>query len=205
MDGLLSFLIYAAVLAALGVRALIRELDRARARADARRRLHAGAPQLADHELVTVSGTVRVRDALLEAPLSGRLVVFHRSVVHVKGLETLLVACEMVPFELETAEGIVRIEGETAEVAFAPLPVIPRQIERVRSFLEARGVAIEYAASTSVDEIAVEPGVRIAVHGVVRSEIDLSSARERGYREEAPSRMTLRAQPDHPLMLGPSE
>jgi hypothetical protein len=175
----------------------------ARPLAEARRRLREGAPRLADHAAVTLTGTVRVRDDLIEAPLTGRLVVFHLSVARVSELGVQVVEHELVPFELETAEGIVRVEGATADVAFPPVPVIPRQIERVQRFLTAHGIAFEHALGASIDEIAVEPGARIAVHGVVQVELDPSNAGERGFREPAPTRTTLRAAPDHPLTLGP--
>lgn len=169
----------------------------------ARLRLRGGAPRLADHEVVTVTGTVRVLGALLEAPLSGRLVVFHRTVARVSEIGVRVVACQMVEFELETDDGVVRVLGDTADTAFLPTPVIPRQLPRVQRFLRENGLASEYAAGAGTDEVVIEPGTRISVHGVARVELDLASTGERGFREAAPARMTLAAHPDHPLTLGP--
>jgi hypothetical protein len=182
-----------------------RELRAARARAAARERLRAGATQIADRTVVTVTGTVRASapDALLEAPLSGRRVVYHRSVVRMRLHDLTLVAAEMVPFELETAEGIVRIEGDAADVILPPLPVIPRDLERVRRFLAANNESTEHAAAAGIDEIAIEPGARIAVQGLARVEVDPAGAGERGYREDAPTRVTLEPHPAHPLTIGP--
>lgn len=194
------------VLSILGVRALIHELRKRSARATARRQLRAGAPQLADHELVTVTGTVRACAALIEAPLSGRRVVFHHTEAFVRGIRRQLVACELATFELETAQGVVRIEGETAEIAFAPRPVDPVPVERVKRFLAAHGIEAAYHVGTvGVGEVAIEPGARIAVRGVAQAEADPASAGERGFRDSAPVRMTLRGGPGHPLMVGPPE
>ncbi len=109
----------------------------------------------------------------------------------------------MVPFELETAEGIVRIEGDAADVILPPLPVIPRDLERVRRFLAAHNVSAEHAATAGIDEIAIEPGARITVQGLARVEADPASLGERGYREDAPTRVTLEPHPAHPLTIGP--
>ena len=191
--------------AAWAVQLGVRKLRDARARAAARSRLRAGAKPIADCTLVTVTGTVRARDAgaLLEAPLSGRRVVYHRSAARVPLHDFSATAVEMIPFELETADGIVHVEGDAAEVVLDPAPVTPRDLERVRRFLAVHGASAEHAFTAGVDEIAIEPGARISVHGLARIEADPSGAGERGYREGAPARVTLEPHAAHPLTLGP--
>lgn len=205
MEGHIEFIVMGFMASAWALKVGLRELRAARARAAARERLRAGATQIADRTVVTLTGTVRASapDTLLEAPLSGRRVVYHRSVARMRLHDLTAVAAEMVPFELETAEGIVRIEGAAADVILPPLPVIPRDLERVRRFLAAHDVSAEHAATAGIDEIAIEPGARITVQGLARVEVDPASLGERGYREDAPTRVTLEPHPAHPLTIGP--
>lgn len=153
---------------------------------------------------VTVTGIVRVRDALIEAPLSGRLVVFHRSVASPR-LGPPVVACVMVPFELETELETVIIDGDHAESTFRALPLDPAPAERVAQFLAANQVNAALAHLYSVEEIAIEPGVRITVSGVACTELDPRDGRERGFRDFTPERTWIRSHPDHPLTLGPAD
>lgn len=206
MDQITGPLILLVVVAAKLIRVGARELAAARDRAVVRDRLHAGAARIVDNALVTVVGVVRARapHQLLEAPLSGRRVVYHRSVARPRKLEREVVAVEMTPFELETADGIVRIEGDAADVVLPPAPVIPLDIHRVQRFLAEHGVGAEYAARTGVEEIAIEPGARITVQGVAHLEADPARADEGGYRERPPARVTLEPTPEHPLTIGPA-
>jgi hypothetical protein len=152
---------------------------------------------------VTVTGIVRVRDALIEAPFSGRLVVFHRSVASPK-LGSPVIACGMVPFELETELETVIIDGNHAESTFRALPLDPDPPERVARFLAANQVNAAFAHLYSVEEIAIEPGIRITVSGVACSELDPGDGRERGFRDFTPERTWIRAPLDRSLTLGPA-
>lgn len=88
-------------------------------RSKIRRRLRSGSPVLADGATVTLSGTVRDTDELIEAPLSTRRGVYVHAVAmlpeaDVDGPVTLRTQ-RMVPFELDTEVGVVLVDGTEAD------------------------------------------------------------------------------------------
>lgn len=177
-------------------------------RARARRRLAAGSCAIADHAIVTLTGTVRAIGEPLVAPLSGRRCVLHSSLGRVfedTAHNRLFIAIDervMRPFELETRDGKVLVDGIEAELAIPRSPLIPRRLEREIEFLEAHNQPRSYLRYTVFEELVVASGDRIAVQGMAVVEADRSEAAERGYRDDAPIRIRLIAHADHPLTIG---
>lgn len=180
-------------------------------KAQARKRLDAGAKtEIADREIVTLTGTVRAVGELLEAPISGKSCVLYEAVARVyeagprntQVLAAQIAEQKLVAFDLETAQGMVRVEGETADVELPHNPVIPRKIERERTFLREHGRSGDDIRGAGFDELALEPGTKIRVQGMAIIEVDPGAAGERGFRDESPRRIRLVAHEGHPLTIG---
>lgn len=200
-------------LIALGITSFIGWLaftiPRMRRRQAALRRLQGStATTIADREVVTVVGVVRALGELV-APLSGAICVAHVSravILPDRGprdpfaQNQEIVESKLVPFELVTAAGIVRIEGPEFELVMPTEPLIPRKLDREIEFLITHGSDPGVARRTGFDEARVEPGAKISVHGMAIVEIE-PTADERGFRE-APSRIRLVAHDNHPLTIG---
>ncbi len=181
-------------------------------RARARKRLDRGTrTTIADREIVTLTGVVRTRGDLLEAPLTGLPCVLYEATGRVysaalhrnsRDLEAEIVEQKLVPFELETPDGLVLVEGEAAEIELPRLPCIPRRIDRERAFLLERGQSAEQIRYAGFDELRIVPGDKIRVQGMAIVEMDPGDGAERGYRAEAPRRIRLVSHAEHPLTIG---
>lgn len=180
-------------------------------RAQARRRLREGSAKLADREVVTLTGTVREAGDLLEAPLSGRRCVLYQAIGHVKELQSgdryaksigEIVEHEMVAFDLDIGDAVVRVEGNAAELELPPIPLMPRKLEREVGLFQRHGYQAALTRTSSCGEVVVVPGDRVAVQGMAIIELDPSSPDERGYRENAPRKIRLVAHEAHPLTIG---
>jgi hypothetical protein len=177
-------------------------------RARARHRLRSGATQIRDHDVVTLVGTVRPLATQLTAPISNRACVCFEVVARVfnvglgthRELAATIEERKLAPFELVTTDGVVQVDGESADVVLPVVPLIPRRLEREIAFLEEHGLAADDAPTASFDEIVVAAGDRIAVHGVAIVE-HAHAADERGYRD-APTRIRIVAHGEHPLTIG---
>src|SRR5262249_40527398 len=97
---------------------------------------------LVDGEVAELTGTVRARRDLLEAALSGRACVAHRSHARVVKRTGELVAevkeDAACAFTLDTASGVVEVAAD-AVFALVPGPVIPRVAQLEAAFLERHG------------------------------------------------------------------
>ncbi len=205
-----KLLIFVAVLVVAGAGAIGNALWGPRARA--RKRLDAAKrTTIADREIVTLTGTVRSLGEMLEAPLTGTACVLYEAVGRIysgdahrnsRDLDAEVVEQKLVPFGLETAEGMVLVECETAEVELPHLPCIPRKIDRERAFLLERGQSAEQIRYAAFDELRIIPGDKIRVQGMVIIEQDPTATDERGYREDAPRRIRLVPHAEHPLTIG---
>jgi hypothetical protein len=178
-------------------------------RARARRRLERGRrTTIADREIVTLSGKVRARETIA-SPLSGRECVAYEAIGNLRqqafghaGVETeRLVELDMTTFELVTDEGVVIVEGEVADIALAPIPIIPRKLAKEQEFLERHARSAHLASSSGFEEVLVENGAKIAVQGMAVVEQANESNAERGYRD-APTRIRIIGHVDHPLTIG---
>jgi hypothetical protein len=202
-------LVAVAAATAFAAAATIRGIRRLRAHIVLRRRLQGGQPVLADNTLVTMTGVVRAIGEPLRAPLSGKRCVLHHStarVATVRGRRRVALdaysQCEMVEFVLDTRDGEVIVAGQTADVTFRPSPLIPRRLDREGAFLKAIGLTVD-ARSVSCDEIVIEPGMKVAVHGVAHYERSATATDESGFRD-APAVVRLVGHPRHPLTIGPA-
>lgn len=203
MSGGLLLLIFGGMAVVSGISQAVVLLWGPRARA--RKRLRDGADKLADGEPVTLRGTVRALEPLLEAPLSGKpCVAFeaHLKIFEMHGRNRILVddayQLKLASFVLETAHGPVIVEGEFAELEMPAVPLIPRKLERERAFARAHGKTEVSLRAASTEELVVEPGSKVAVHGVVRFEANPDA--DAGYRD-APPRVRLIGHDKHPLTI----
>lgn len=181
-------------------------------RARARKRLDAAKrTTIADREIVTLTGVVRSAGELLVAPLTGIECVLYESAGRVYGelvarnsrdVMAEVLEQKLVAFVLETAEGMVRVEAETAEVELPRIPCIPRKLDRERTFLLAHAQSAEQIRYAGFDELRIIPGDKIRVQGMAIVELDPGDGAERGYRENAPRRIRLVPHAEHPLTIG---
>ena len=180
-------------------------------RARARRRMKRGTQQLVDRELVTLSGIVRPIDAPLVAPLSGVACVAYQSRARLfQGRSSTFVTdqpqeVELVRFVLETKQGRVVVETDRValEATPSPIPGVARSKARELAFLARHGFGAERLDTAGFDEIVVPLGAVITVHGMIVIELDPRDATERGYRDDAASRMRLVAPGNQPVVIAP--
>lgn len=174
--------------------------------------MRSGQRTIVDHALVTLTGTVRLLAEPLLAPLSGTPCVVHRSSAQLyrtttgirRGRRELVashVEVEMIDFALETSEGVVLVVGTSAEVTIRPARVVPRQIDREARFLVRTGLG-GTPTDGAFDEVVIEPGAKISVHGVARIEADpaAAGAAEVDYRN-APTSVRLEGDATNPLTI----
>ena len=104
---------------------------------------------LPDRKVATLTGTVRMIGEPLISPLSARSCVVYETFASLyewpkdedsegpreKALAGQLSKREMVPFELVTAAGVIRVDATDADLELAPTPVFPRFAEREAKFL----------------------------------------------------------------------
>lgn len=165
----------------------------------ARRRRLARSPQLREGTRVTISGVVQA-PATLEAALSGRPCVMYRSRARVLVHERLISEpreVDIAPFVVATRHGEIRVD--VRELA---LEVAPERIVDPAGTLAFRARhAIPARAAAAFDEIAIEPGAKVTLCGVVAIERDLAARGERGYRDDAPTTLHLVGLPTKPVAL----
>lgn len=116
---------------------------------------------------VVVIGKVQPGGTELDAPLSGRPCVAHRSRMYLGGVDGAhheQAGC--VPFTLERDDGShVVIDASHAQFVFPPLPLPADAPERCAAFANALGVAPRVQRRAAYEEILVLEGMRIAVAG----------------------------------------
>jgi hypothetical protein len=169
----------------------------------AEKRIDGGLGSFREGEEATVVGTVRAAGEPLIAPLSGKSCVAYdaRARVGVINFSTQpeIVKVEVVPFELHTATGVVRIEADHADLLFPRVPLIPRKVERESAFVRAHGITGPMA-DVDCDEVCVEVGREVAVHGVLSIDLAVPGG-EVGYRDGG-TRLKLGPHPEHHLTIG---
>lgn len=174
-------------------------LRNARRRRRAEARLDSGLGKFTEGETATVVGKVRA-EGTIEAALSGKACVAYEARLRARrygvAVAPELVRKVMVPFVLETESGSVRVDGDTFELSLPVVPLIPRNLAREAVLAQSFGIEAGMH-EISCDEVRVEPGQRVAVHGVVA--IDTTPGE--GYRE-AGRRITLLPHPEHALTIG---
>jgi len=184
------------------IRAVHRRLTGPVARA---RRLAGGTTPIADREIVTVEGTVRATATALTAPLSGRSCVAYHAIATVpregRTVRDTIDEHRLTPFELEIAGdgATVTIDGDRAELAEEPRPLIPRKLELEQRFIARHGHSEQRARYSGFAEAVIAVGDRIRVQGLALAEADDDAAQL--YRDGAP-RIRIIAHPTHPLTIG---
>ena len=157
-----------------------------------KRALRRSAP-LVDHELVTITGVVQPLGETIEAALSSKRCVVHRTrarifrsrgSVDVIGEPTELA---MVPFAVHTPRGTVRVDAKQLELAVPPSTVVAGASERGAAFLARHDVPRAQHDLAAFDEILITPGDTITLHGMIEISRDDAAAGERGYRDDAPA------------------
>lgn len=191
----------------VGLVALGAGIKRAAHVAERRRRMRAAKRVHEDNTPVTLAGKVKLLGEPLEAPLSGKRCVAYRATARVyerrgryKHVTHELVATKLVPFVLETAEGDIHVDvvRDSVEFVLAPSPLIPRKLEREQRFVRELGV---HATDCGFDEIAIQAGMAIAVHGIGRVELSAAAAAAETDYRTAPSRLRIIGDASHPLTI----
>ena len=187
------------VLTVAGFFALVAAIPTAIRRSHARKQRLAAPDQIVDHGLVTLRGTVKVLGEPLKAPLSGRACVAFRATGRTysgvgthREIDAEEIEVVMKPFVLVTKHGEVIVDGDYCELPGHISPIIPRKLELEQAFMR-RVALIGMAASAGFDEVVVKPGMKIAVHGVVREEVTTAGG-ETGFRE-APKQLRISGNP----------
>jgi hypothetical protein len=197
--------------AAIGGARTVLERRRARRELAARPTL---TSNVAEGEVVRVTGIVRVLDETLEAPLSGETCVVVRSRVVAGPNITRRAAApresfRMVPFVLERPEGRVSIEGEHALLDLPPLKLPPQrglhsdERDRRERFLALHGLRPRTGGRALFSETLVAPGDHITIAGLVMKDpVPPSAEHELGFRDAAAPSLRLAGNRDHPLVIG---
>ena len=164
----------------------------------ARRQLAKGPPQLVDGAVVTLTGTVKPID-LLTAPISRRSCV----ALHVKAFigPTWLTRFAMTRFVLQTDQGDVFVEHFPDAALALPILKLQPPYDVAEQFLRGIGRMPWEAGKARFEEMVIEPGDRIAVFGVVRTELEVPEAGEIGFRDSKQV-VRLTGDPRHPMALG---
>lgn len=164
------------------------------------KRLRDGLSCLTDGEVATVVGVVFPAGEILIAPVTGKNCVAYEARVSTASQNlTVEPVRAIIPFDLQTSSGMVRIDAEHAELLIEYRPLIPRNLDRERAFVSRLGYEIDMR-SVTCEEICVEVGTMVAVHGVVQLEVAPQS-QEAGYRH-AGTRIRISAHPEHALTIG---
>lgn len=174
--------------------------------ARARRRLARGASTIADHTIVTLTGKVRAITTL-RAPLSGvDCVAFVARGKVFTGLSPNdhipIITQEMVPFELVTSDGIVRVDVGAIEIVVSTTPLIPRNVDLEARFLVAHGYPASEVRTAGFEQVAIVEGDSVRVQGLAMIE-QVAPTDAMGYRE-TDRRIRLVAHDAHPLTIGPA-
>lgn len=169
-----------------------------RAFLEAQRQLALGPPKLVDGAVVTLVGTVKPID-LLTAPISRRSCV----ALHVKAFmgAEWLTRFAMTRFVLATDQGDVVVEHFPEAKLALPILRLQPPYDVAERFLTGVGRSPFLAIKAVFEEQVVEPGDRVAVYGVVRTELEVPDGGEVGFRDSK-TVVRLTGDASHPLAMG---
>jgi hypothetical protein len=174
-------------------------------RARARKRLAAGTSRIEDNTIVTLTGKVRAIETM-RAPLSGEECVAYVAAGRILGgryeNDIPMASQEMVPFDLVTSDGVVRIEVGVVEIVLPTIPRIPRKIDLEAKFLVAHGFEATQVRGSGFEQCVIVDGDTIKVQGLALVE-HAPPSNEKGYRDTE-RRIRLVAHGAHPLTIGPA-
>jgi hypothetical protein len=199
--------------AAVGLGRKLAERRRIRRELASRPALGAETP---DGTVVRVTGTVRHRDTLIVAPLSGVECVAARARVsaemwNTRGVRKPREWFAIVSFLLERdGEPPVVVEGEHAEIAL-PTQKLPRPksgsdaLHRRQQLLVQLGIGAHRARGGGFEEVAIVPGMHVSVVGLMMLGDAVAppiADDQRMFRELPPSTLRLVGNAAHPLVIG---
>jgi hypothetical protein len=170
-----------------------------------KRRIRTGSFTFAHDTAVTVVGTIRPTNDLVESPLSARrgVYVYAEAELPEPGPDferMKLTTIRMIPFELDTQHGVILVDGDTADITMKPVAPRPRVAELEREFITAHERGVETASVATFREVVLAPGARITVYGVAK--IEALPDAERGYRDAVPTRARIIALAKEPITIG---
>ncbi|HEX4454226.1 MAG TPA: hypothetical protein VH143_25360 [Kofleriaceae bacterium] len=184
------------------------------------RRELAASPQLGtltpEGTLVRVTGVVRKRDTLIVAPLSGAECVAARArittgVWQLRGAMRPREWFAIVSFVLDRGgEPPVIVEGEHARIALPPEKLArakagSHDLARREQLLLQLGEKATNAFRAGCEEIAIVPGMRVSIAGVMMLDVPVAAPPgdgERGFRDLPATTMRLVGNATHPLVIG---
>lgn len=184
-------------------------LERRRARRTLREKpaLEASSP---DGTEVRVTGTVRILDETLEAPLSGRRCVVYRARVYQhRGLSgrarVPLEQLRMVPFVIERDDGTrVTIEGKHVLLDLDPIKKLRADDTRRHQLGFTLGLSVRDLRNARYEEVVVEEGARVALAGLMMKDLaEAPPMGERAFREAPAPALRIAGDAAHPLAIGP--
>ena len=187
------------------VAAVVNRLRRRNAAHDAKQALAKPALVAAHPEgkSVRVSGTVRLREVWVEAPLSARRCVAYRARV-VMSLGEFRDQSDCVPFTLVRDDGShVAIDSSYALIDIPPQPLPPGSKDRCRDFAIARAIASGDRWRAKYEESTVTEGMQVSVTGMLMKDGTEPPRDERGFREDAFG-LRIAGDAEHPIAIGPS-
>ncbi len=173
-------------------------------RSTLRGRLRAGSRTIEHRALVTVVGTIRETDTLVDSPISTKrgVVVHAQAELPEMGPDgpVILKTRRMTPFELDTMHGVILVDGTEVDIVMKLPTVAKRSPNLERAFVIAHGRGETIANVATFRELVLGPGARITVHGVAMVEDQIDA--ERGYRDAAPTRTRIVAAEKYPITIG---
>jgi hypothetical protein len=210
---LIYWVIIPATTAGVGLARKLAEHRRVRRELARRPALGAETP---DGTVVRVTGTVRLRDTLIVAPLSGVECVAARARVsaemwNTRGARKPREWFAIVSFLIERdGEPPVVVEGEHAEIAL-PTQKLARPkagsdaLHRREQLLLQLGIGAHRARGGGFEEVAVVPGMHVSVVGLMMLGQAIEPPRtddQRMFRESPASTLRLVGNAAHPIVIG---
>jgi hypothetical protein len=189
-------------LLAIGV--IRRELPPARMRWVIRRAVPFD-PSVAESTFVRVTGTVRVHERTVVAPLSGRECVAARSRLrlHRRNNNRVYEVFATVPFSVvRDGGGDVLVDAAYIQLATRPVDVKRVALERKQSLLADHRLNTGEAGRAWFEEVVVEAGRRVSVAGTLILEPGGPAAGERAFRAAPAVAPRLTGDMKHPVVLG---
>jgi hypothetical protein len=113
-----------------------------------------------------------------------------------------IVMQQMIAFDLVTADGVVRIDGASADLAHPMRANVPRRPDREAEFLVAHKFKRELVSTSHFQEAVVCDGDAIRVQGLAVVE-QAPPSDAQGYRDNERS-IRIVAHDAHPLTIGPA-
>jgi hypothetical protein len=202
-------LITAAGVGALG---LVRRFsDRHRSRREITRRPALG-PSSVEGDHVRVVGTVRALDQTLIAPISGRTCVAYLASAMVDGGQPRAdrgpvnhrpASSQCVPFLVDTGgPEVVLVDGECARFDVPTIKLTPADADRKVQFLASHGFPAAEAREAGFTEIVIEPGMTIAVVGVMMRDVaHAPPSGEVAFRGGPSPTIRITGSREHPLAI----